>query len=96
MLRPGDGARLVVRGAALTSWEPTRLDLAKRPPAIEVKLEVEAVRYVVRDVGRSVAGTATDVHAMTLSWVLELTSSSRSPWRLVTSNSPAEAIPGRP
>lgn len=96
LLRPGHRTRLVVRDAVLKSWEPTRLDLSRQPPAIEVRLEVEAVRYVVRDDGRAVAGNQTDPRRMTVTWTLELTEAGRAPWRLVASTSPAEAIPGWP
>lgn len=91
LLRPGRSARLVVRDAALKSWEPTRLSLSRQPPAIDVRLEVEAVRFVLR--GSNVAGNESHPRQMTLTWVLELTDSARAPWRLVTSNVPAEAIP---
>jgi hypothetical protein len=96
LLRPGPDARLFVRDAVLKSWEATRLDLSRDPPAIEVTLDVEAVRYVVGNNGRRVAGNATDARPMALTWVLELTNSTRAPWRLATSNTPAEAIPGWP
>jgi hypothetical protein len=96
LLRPRPGTRLVVRDAVLKSWEATKLDLSLHPPAIEVTLDVEAVRYVVRGNGSHVAGNRTDARRMALTWVLELTDSERAPWRLATSNSPAEAIPGWP
>jgi hypothetical protein len=96
LLRPARGIRLIVRDAVLRSWEPTRLDLSRQPAAIEVRLDVEAVRYVVRDDGSALAGNETDAHRMILTWMLELTDSARAPWRLITSNSPAEAIPGWP
>ena len=95
-LRPGRGSRLVVRDAVLKSWEPTRLDLSGHPPAIEVTLDVEAVRYVVRGDGSAVAGNKTDPRRMALTWILQLTDSARAPWRLAFSNNPAEAIPGWP
>ena len=94
LLRPGPGARLIIRDAVLKSWEPTRLDLVARPPSIELTLEVEAVRYVVEDDGHAVAGNTTDTRRMALTWTLELSDSTRSPWWLATSNNPAEAIPG--
>ena len=96
LLRPSAGTRLIVRDVVLKSWEPTRLDLSRQPPAIAVTLDVEAIRYVVRDGGGSVAGNETDRRRMTLAWTLELTASARAPWRLAASNSPAEAIPGWP
>jgi predicted lipid-binding transport protein (Tim44 family) len=95
-LRPSGGTRLVVRDAVLKSWEATRLELSRDPPAVEVKLDVEAVRYVVRDSGSAVAGNHTDVRPMAVTWVLELTNSARAPWRLATSSNPAKAIPGWP
>jgi hypothetical protein len=85
-----------VRDAVLKSWEATRLDLSRDPPAIELTLDVEAVRYVVRGNGSHVAGNRTDARGMALTWVLELTLSTRAPWRLATSNNPAEAIAGWP
>jgi hypothetical protein len=96
LLRPSGGTRLIVRDAVLKSWEATRLDLSRDPPAIELTLDVEAVRYVVRDNGSHVAGNRTDARGMALTWVLELTLSTRAPWRLATSNNPAEAIAGWP
>jgi hypothetical protein len=96
LLRPSHGTRLVVRDAVLKSWEATRLDLSRDPPAVEVTLDVEAVRYVVRDDGSAVAGNHNDARHMALTWVLELTDSARAPWRLATSSNPAKAIPGWP
>lgn len=93
LLRAGPGRRLVMRDAVLKSWEPTGLHLSERPPSIEVAVEVEAVRYVVTDAGSYRAGNDTDAHRMALSWILELTDSDKAPWRLATSNNPAEAIP---
>ncbi len=94
LLRPGPRKRLVMRDGVLRSWEPTRLDLSRRPPAIEVRLDVEAVRYVVTEGGSFRVGNQTDARRMDLAWVLELTDSALHPWRLTASNSPAEAIPG--
>lgn len=94
LLRPGPGKRLIMRDAVLKSWKPTRLDLSRRPPVIEVTLDVEAVRYVMTDKGRRYAGNETDVRRMALTWTPELIDSARAPWRLAISNNPAEAIPG--
>jgi hypothetical protein len=94
LLRPRPGERLVIRDAVLKSWKPTRLDLSRRPPVIEVALDVEAVRYVVTDKGRHCAGNETDVRRMALAWTLELVDSAQAPWHLAVSNSPAESIPG--
>jgi hypothetical protein len=77
LLRPSPGTRLVVRDAVLKSWEATRLDLSRDPPAIEVTLDLEAVRCVVRDNGSPVAGNRTDARQMALTWILELTDSTR-------------------
>jgi hypothetical protein len=96
LLLPSIGTRLVMRDAVLKSWEATRLDLSLDPPSIEVALDIEAVRYVVRDNGGHVAGNRTDAREMSLRWVLELTDSTKAPWRLATSNNPAESIPGWP
>ncbi|HEY1832758.1 MAG TPA: hypothetical protein VGG38_21145 [Acidimicrobiales bacterium] len=96
LLRPARGTRLIVRDAVLKSWEASKLHLSQRPPAIEVTLDVQAVRYVVRDNGTSVAGNRTDAHQMALTWALELTDSAQDPWRLTKSNNPAEGIPGWP
>jgi hypothetical protein len=93
LLRPARGTRLVMRDAVLKSWEPKRLDLYQQP-AIEVTLEVEAVRYVVSNDGSHIAGDQTNPHEIALTWILELTDSKRTPWRLATSNNPAEAIYG--
>jgi hypothetical protein len=94
LLRPGPGRRFVMRDAVLKSWEPTRLDLSRRPPAIEVMLDVVAARYVETDDGSDRVGNQNDERLMALTWVLELTDSARAPWRLAASNNPAEAIPG--
>jgi hypothetical protein len=96
LLRPGGGARLVVRDPVLKSWDPTRLCLAQHPPAIEVTLDIDAVRYVVRDDGFAIAGNQADPQSMDLRWTLELTDSKQAPWRLAASKSPAAAIPGWP
>jgi hypothetical protein len=93
LLRPGRRTRLVMRDAVLKSWEPKRLDLYQHP-TIEVTLDVEAVRYVVNDDGSHLAGDETNAHEVALTWILELTDSRRTPWRLTTSSSPAEAIAG--
>jgi hypothetical protein len=94
LLRPGPGLRLIVRDPVLKSWEPTRLHLAQHPPAIEIALDVEAVRYVVRDDGSVAGGNQTGPHRMALQWNLELTDSTHEPWRLALSNCPAQAVPG--
>ena len=94
LLRPGPGAHLVMHDAVLTSWKATKLDLQRQPPAVEVTVDVEAVRYVETDDGNERTGNETDSHRMVLNWVLELTDSSLVPWRLATSNNPAEAIAG--
>jgi hypothetical protein len=94
LLRPSPGTRLVMRDAVLKSWEPTKLDLSRQPPAIEVTLVVEAVRYVVTTKGRPRAGNQADARRMNLTWILELTDSEQAPWHLAISNNPAEAIPG--
>jgi hypothetical protein len=96
LLRPGPNRRLVVHDAVLKSWEATRLDLSGRPPAIEVALVVEATRSVVRDDGRAVVGNQTEARQLALTWTLELTDSAQDPWRLATSNNPAESIAGWP
>jgi hypothetical protein len=94
LLRPGPRKRLIVRDGVLKAWGPTKLDLSRHPPAIEVRLEVEAVRYAVTEGGSFRVGNQTDARRIDLAWVLELTDSALHPWRLITSNSPAEAIPG--
>ena len=94
LLRPSARTRLMVHDAVLKSWEPTTLDLARRPPAIELKLDVEAVRYVVGNDGRYRGGNETDPRRMDLRWTLQLTDSARTPWRLAISNNPAGVIPG--
>lgn len=94
LLRPSPGSRLIVRDAVLKSWHPTRLELSQPPPTITVRLEVEAVRYAVSDDGLHHAGNETDPRPMTLTWLLELTESTKAPWRLVASTNPAEDVPG--
>ena len=94
LLRPSPHTRLVIHDTVLKSWEPTNLDLSRRPPAIEVKLDVEAIRFVVTDHGDYRAGNETDTHRVALRWVLELSDSARTPWHLAVSNDPSEAIPG--
>jgi hypothetical protein len=94
LLRPRQGVRLIMRDAVLKSWQPTRLEMTRKPPAIEVALDVGAVRYVVTDSGSHLAGEETDPRPMGLTWILELSGSSQTPWRLASSNNPAESIPG--
>jgi len=94
LLQPGPGARMVICDAVLQSWEPTRLEISQRPYAIEVTLHVDAVRYVVSGSGEHLAGSDRESHKMLLKWTLQLTDSSRVPWKLVVSSSPADAIPG--
>jgi hypothetical protein len=94
LLRPARNTRLIIRDAVLKSWEPTRLDLSNQPLAIEVALDVEAVRYVVTDGGGYRAGNEDDPRHMNLTWILELTDSEPTPWQLAKSNSPAAVIAG--
>lgn len=96
LLRPEGRARFVIRDAVLKSWEPTRLDLSHQPPAIEVALDVEAVRYVVTDDSGHRVGEEDRARRMKLAWTLELSDSAATPWRLAKSNNPALAIPGWP
>lgn len=91
LLRPAPRTSLMIRDAVLKTWTPTHLELSRRPPAVEVRLEVEAVRYVV---GTHRAGNRTEPRRMTLTWLLELTEAEQAPWRLTSTNSPAESIPG--
>lgn len=60
LLRPSRGRHLIVRDVVLKSWETTDLELSRHPPAIEVTMDVGAVRYVVRDDGTAVAGNQSD------------------------------------
>ncbi|HEY2214897.1 MAG TPA: hypothetical protein VGH31_07570, partial [Acidimicrobiales bacterium] len=92
LLRPRQGQRLIVRDVVLKSWQPTKLNLSQDPPSIEATLEVEAVRYVVNDVGRALAGNPTLAQSVPLTWTLELTESAETPWRLSTSDVPAQSI----
>lgn len=92
LLGPGTRSRLVVRDAVLKSWEAKALLLSRRPPAIELALTVEAVRYAVSDDGTYWGGS--EPHRMDLSWTLELTDSAKTPWRLAISSNSAEAVPG--
>jgi len=94
LLRPAAGKRMVIRDATLTSWEPVRLELSERPPMIVVRVEIEAVRYVVSDDGTSRAGNDTEPREIILIWRLELAESVRTPWRLVGTTNPAHGIPG--
>lgn len=94
LLYPGLDKRMIIRDAVLQSWEPTKLDLSRRPPAIELTLNVEAVRYAETNDGTEQTGNVIDRRQMLLAWCLELTDSARTPWRLAASNNPAEAIPG--
>lgn len=93
LLRPGSGKRLIVRDAVLSSWEPTNLHLARRPPAIEVEVHVHAVRYLTADDG--VGGTGErEPRDIVLTWLLELTDDPATPWRLAASTNPGRALPG--
>jgi hypothetical protein len=76
----------------LKSWQPIKLDLTREPLSIELTLAVEAVRYVVNDVGRALAGNPTIRQSVPLTWTLELTDSAEIPWRLTTSDVPAKSI----
>jgi hypothetical protein len=96
LLSPAAGKRLVVRDAVLRSWHPVRLDLSARTPAVEIGLDVEAVRYVATADLQHLAGNADEPHRMRLTWVLKLTDSPQTPWRLITADNPAEPIPGWP
>jgi hypothetical protein len=94
LLHPSGDKRLMMRDAVLKSWEPTRLDLSRQPAAVEVALAMDAIRYVVTAGRDYLAGNADQPHHMALTWVLELADSAKAPWRLATSNNPAEQIPG--
>lgn len=96
LLRPAPGVRLVVHDPVLKSWKPTKLHLLRRPPAIELTLDVEAVRYLVDADGRPRAGNWKATRRMALTWTLENTGSAGTPWRLAVSNVPANEIPGWP
>ncbi len=93
LLRPAPDQRLIVRDAALNSWQANKLHLDRRPPAVEVALTVAAVRYVATAERDYLAGNADAPHRVTLQWLLELTESPRRPWRLAESNNPASEIP---
>jgi hypothetical protein len=93
LLRPGGDKCLIMRDAMLKAWEPTRLELSRQPPAVEVALSVDAIRYVATADGDYLAGNAKDQHRMTLTWLLELADDAQTPWRLAASNSPARDIP---
>jgi hypothetical protein len=58
-----------------------------------VTLHVDAVRYLIGTDGGHLAGDDTNAHRIALKWILELTASAQTPWRLTTSNNPAQAIP---
>jgi hypothetical protein len=94
LLRPRLGTRLIIRDPVLKSWEPTKLDLAHKPVAIEVAVEVEAVRFVTNDDGRHLAGNDADPGPVNLRWLLQLTDSGQNPWMLAGSNNPGEDIQG--
>lgn len=94
LLRPGPGWRLFLRDAVLTSWEPTGLQLSRRPPAIEIELRVDAVRFVATDDDDRRFGNETERRGILLTWLLELSDSATTPWRLATSTNPADEIPG--
>ena len=83
-----------MRDAVLKSWEATRLELSRRPAAIEVRLDVEAVRFVEAVDNGERFGNDSERRPIALTWLLELTTSARSPWRLTASSNPAAAIPG--
>jgi hypothetical protein len=94
LLHPSAGTRMVVRDAELKSWRATGLELARRPPTVQVQVEVQAVRYVERADGRLLAGSADVSHLIVLAWVLELVDSKHAPWRLQATSDPAQDIPG--
>jgi hypothetical protein len=94
LLHPEGDKRLIVRDAVLKSWEPTGLALSRSPPAVDVALAVDAIRYVATAEGDYLAGNAQRSHHIALTWVLELADSAQTPWRLATSSNPAKDIPG--
>jgi hypothetical protein len=94
LLRPDANHRLFVRDVTLTSWEVIKLQLDRTPPAVDVELQVVAVRYIVAGGSAIRAGNTTEPCPMTLAWTLEFTGSTEVPWRLVSANDPATDIDG--
>jgi hypothetical protein len=93
LLRPRLGERFIMRDPVLKSWEACRLHLARHPPAVEVKVEIEAVRYLEATDGGRCVGNVTDPRHLSMVWLLELTGSPMTPWRLAATSSPALALP---
>jgi hypothetical protein len=92
LLRPGPDAQVFVRDAVLKSWEVIALHVDRKPPAVDVEVHIEAVRYLVRYETAIRAGNATDVLPAKLTWTLELTDSTEVPWRLVGSSDASTGI----
>jgi hypothetical protein len=96
LLRPGPDAQVFVRDAVLKSWEVLELHLDRKPPAVDVAVHLEVVRYLVRYETAIRAGNATDARPITLTWTLELTESTEVPWRLVSSSDASLGIEDGP
>lgn len=94
LLRPAPDMRFIIRDAQLRSWEPVALRLSRRPPAMDVKLNIEAVRFVQSDGGRERIGNDIRRTEVELTWTLELTGSPSTPWRLAATTNPAQRLPG--
>jgi hypothetical protein len=94
LLHPGAGRHFVIRDAQLKSWEPVALRLSQQPPAMDINVGIEAVRYVQSDDGRDRIGNDTDRREARLTWTLELAGPARTPWRLAATTNPAQTIPG--
>jgi hypothetical protein len=94
LLRPDADHRLFVRDVELTSWDVIKLHLDRQRPAVDVELQVRAIRYIVASDSAIRAGSTTATCPMTLAWTLECRDSTQVPWRLVTANDPSTTIDG--
>lgn len=94
LLRPSPGMRLLMRDSVLKSWQPTHLGLSDQPPTITVRIEIEAIRYLVSDDGLHRAGNDAEPRPIVMTWTMELSGPAKAPWQLAASSNPAEAVPG--
>jgi hypothetical protein len=96
LLAPAADIRFILRDATLRSWEPTGLHLSRQPPAIDIQVKIDAVRFGQTNDGRRRIGNDTERREIALTWTLELTGPTSTPWRLSASTNPARTVPGWP
>jgi hypothetical protein len=92
LLHPRPGTRMILRDAALRSWQATEI----RPDGrVEVSVTLDAYRYLASaSTGATSAGNPDSRHTIAVTWLLELRDSRGEPWQLAESSDPAAEIPG--